>query len=370
MFVSTHHSPDLPSSPALLAELPRAAAAMARLDQALTGHPLRPALLYRARLEAVRRQAAVDGRSIDPWHLAAVLEGLPLRMEGALRIADRGQIVEAARCALSLHGWLAAPDFDQEGEIQAAERAIGAAGHTESPLLAGAVAFHRWLDDGRARSPMRAALVRHWVKAKVLAAPIPITGPAALGEEIPWSRSQWVPTFLRAVAREVDDYREMLRTIETAWRSARARSGARRRTSRATAAIDIMAAAPLISAKSLAAGLRMAIRNAGALLDQFTEVGIAVEVTHRSAGRLFGLTGLAPLREEVRPPYRPEPGRRPGRPRLVLITGDHESAPQPPEPFSPLEKWSYDYSELDQWMAETDRVIRETRLRLDALAKG
>ncbi|HME21458.1 MAG TPA: hypothetical protein VKI44_08955 [Acetobacteraceae bacterium] len=40
-------------------------------------------ILYRARLEAVRRQAAVDGLSIDPWHLAAVLEGLRLRMGGA-----------------------------------------------------------------------------------------------------------------------------------------------------------------------------------------------------------------------------------------------------------------------------------------------
>jgi hypothetical protein len=29
----------------------------------------------------VRRQAAVDGHAIDPWHLAAVLEGLRLRMD-------------------------------------------------------------------------------------------------------------------------------------------------------------------------------------------------------------------------------------------------------------------------------------------------
>jgi hypothetical protein len=43
-------------------------------------------------LEAVRRQAAVDGQAIDPWHLAAVLEGLRLRMDHALRIIDRGMI--------------------------------------------------------------------------------------------------------------------------------------------------------------------------------------------------------------------------------------------------------------------------------------
>jgi hypothetical protein len=122
---------------ALAGALARAAGAFARLDQALGSHPLRPAFLHRARLEAVRRQAAVDGRPIDPWHLAAVLEGLRLRMDGALRIIDRGAILDAARHALTLHQWLTAPDFDQEGEVRQAERclAIQTAG---TPLLAAA----------------------------------------------------------------------------------------------------------------------------------------------------------------------------------------------------------------------------------------
>ncbi len=61
----------------------------------------------------------------------------------------------------------------------------------------------------------------------------------------------------------------------------------------------------------------MAVKNAALLLDDFCAAGIAIEVTHRSKRRLFGLTGLAPLRDAVRPPYRPEPGRRRGRPSLV-----------------------------------------------------
>ena len=77
---------------AMLGALERASGAIARLDQALDHHPLQTAFLYRARLEAVRRQASVDGHGIDPWHLAAVLEGLRLRMDHALRIVDRGQI--------------------------------------------------------------------------------------------------------------------------------------------------------------------------------------------------------------------------------------------------------------------------------------
>jgi hypothetical protein len=44
--------------------LARAAGTFARLDQALGNHPLRPAFLHRARLEAVRHQAAIDGKAI------------------------------------------------------------------------------------------------------------------------------------------------------------------------------------------------------------------------------------------------------------------------------------------------------------------
>jgi hypothetical protein len=46
----------------------------------------------------------------------------------------------------------------------------------------------------------------------------------------------------------------------------------------------------------------MAVRNASQLLDDFCAAGIAVEVTHRSKRRPFGLTDLATLRDVVRPP--------------------------------------------------------------------
>jgi hypothetical protein len=125
---------------------------MARLDQALAGCPLTPAFLYRARLDAVRRQAAADGQLIDPWHLAAVLEGLRLRMEGALRIIDRCLILDAAQHALQQHQWLAAPDPAQEGEIERAEAAV-AAQAGQAPLLAAARGFHAWIDRGGTRPP-------------------------------------------------------------------------------------------------------------------------------------------------------------------------------------------------------------------------
>ena len=103
---------------AMAVALADASAAIARLDQALASHPLHHAFLYLVRLDAVRRQAAVDGELIDPWHLAATLEGLRLRMDPYLRIR---RIVDAARAALGLHQWLVEPDFDKEGEVQRAE---------------------------------------------------------------------------------------------------------------------------------------------------------------------------------------------------------------------------------------------------------
>ena len=363
--------------PALAGALAQAAAALARLDQALAGHPLLPAFLHRARLDAVRRQAAVDGQAIDPWHLAAVLEGFRLRMDGALRIIDRGAILAAARHALDLHQWLVAPDFDQEGDVQRAEQVLAdAAASGATPLLAAATGLHAWLGgdghtggdgsgDGGARPPIRAALVRFWVTQRLLRAPVPLTGDRALRPDTPWQRDTWMPAFLSALADEAADGLDRLVALERAWRAARRAVAGRRRHSRAAAAVDLLAAAPLLSATSLAAGLGMAVKNATLLLDDFCAAGIAVEVTHRAKRRLFGLTGLAPLRDVVRPPYRPEPGRGRGRPPLAAE--DAITVPALP-PVPPLDRQPFDYSDLAHWMTQMDQTIRQARRALGALS--
>lgn len=244
--------PGRPASPRtdvpLFAALERASGAIARLDQALDNHPLLPAFLYRARLEAVRRQAAVDGQGIDPWHLAAVLEGLRLRMDHALRIIDRGEVFEAVRTALMLHQWITEPDFDQEGEVQAAERHLAGA---SGPADAGDAVW-TWLDGSGSRPPIRAALIRFWTKRRLLRAPIPLTGPRALSPEAPAGRAEWVIAFLEALAIEAADDLELLRRLEHGWLAARGKVTGRRSTSRATTAVDVLAASPLLSATTLA----------------------------------------------------------------------------------------------------------------------
>jgi len=366
--------------PAVAAALARAAAAIARLDQALAAHPLRPAFLYRARLDAVRRQADVDGRRIDPWHLAALLEGLRLRMDPSLSMLERGEIFDAARYAFDLYQWLVAPDFDQEGEVHQAQQALAAVPRGMTPLLAAAQATHAWLGGGGhpegdghpgpggARAPMRAALVRFWTRHNLLRTPVPLTGAAALRAEAPQDRAGWTAAFLTALAGEADDGIQLLMELERAWFAARAAVAGRRRHSRAAAAVDILAATPLISATSLARGLGMAVKNAAALLDAFCAAGIAVEVSHRARRRLFGLKGQGPLREAVSPPRRPQPGRGRGRPPNVSFDEPVADLPPPPlPPLSPIERRAFDYSDLEQWMAHLDQTVRQTRRTLQTL---
>jgi hypothetical protein len=351
----------------LLGALARASAAIARLDQALRGHPLLPAFLYRTRLEAVRRQAAVDGQLIDPWHLAAVLEGLRLRLPDGLRIIERGVIIDAARSAFALHQWITAPDFDEEDEVRAALATLSSTPLPDVPLLAAVLGSWEWLRNGGARPPLRSALIRFWVKSRIFRASVPLTGPRSLSSEAPAEKDAWVRAFLEALASEALDYHQLLMDLEREWVAARACFVDRHSNSRAAIAIDVLAAAPLLSATTLAGAIGMSIRRAIDLLEGFVRDGLVVEVTHRAKRRLFALRGLTPLRDETLPPRRPEPGRRPGRPRNDVAEAEVPEQTSSPAPLSPLERGVFDYSLLEESMAHLEGVIRRTRQSLGSL---
>ncbi len=353
---------------ALAADIAYASAAIARLDQALLNHPLRHAFLYRARLDAVRRQAAVDGCLIDPWHLAAMIEGLRLRMDLALSIAERGRIFEAGRHAFSLYQWLTAPDFNAEGEVKAAEKTLAEVGKRLPPLLAAARAMQTWLDAGGTRPPIRTAIVRLWTREKVTRLPLPLTGAAALKPPEQWDEDLWTHLFLRALGDEAADWLQLLADMERAWLQARALVSGRRSNSRAAMAVDMLAAAPIASASTLAAGLDMAVQNVSSLLQDFCRAGIAVEVTHRSKRRLYSLATLAPVRDRVAPPRRPEPGRGRGRPPIYR-EDEAPFVPGPLPPVSMIERRAFDYSDLDHWMEHLDQAIVKMKRSLDALAR-
>jgi hypothetical protein len=64
-------------------------------------------------------------------------------------------------------------------------------------------------------------LVRHWVKHRLVRLPVPLTGAAALRADAPWTREEWIPVFLHAVAEEADDALQLLCYLERGWRAAR-----------------------------------------------------------------------------------------------------------------------------------------------------
>ncbi len=193
---------------------------------------------------------------------------------------------------------------------------------------------------------------------------MPLTGVAALRPETPWEQGSWTVAFLLALAAEAADARQLLTDLERAWFAARRAVTGRRRDSHVTHAVDVLAAMPLVSATTLATGLGLAVKTAIRLLDGLVGAGVAVEVIHRSKRRLFGLKGLVPLANVVRPPYRPEPGRGRGRPPLAI---DEPALPLTPlPPLTPIERRRFDYSDLEHWMAHLDQTIRQTRRGLSS----
>ncbi len=352
----------------LAGALTRAALAIGRLDHALDGNPLLPAILFRTRLDAVRLQAAADGHAIDQWRLAGLIEGLRPSLDGPETIAERGQIFEAARQALALHDWLATPDFDQEGEIKAAEAALSREG-ASSPLLAAGVALHRWIDANQARAPMRAALPRFWRASRVLRAPVPLTAARALGADAPWRLDEWLPYFLDALADEADEMAQAIRDLHHGWRAARSAVIGRRRSSRAPDMVDLLAAAPLLSSATAAQALAIAPKNAIRLLTELQAAGAAIEITRREKRRLYALPGLAPLRAAIAAPRRPELGRGRGRPQVQHDTAGDEADQSPPiaPQAAPLPPFRFDYGNLDEAMAALDDTIRRTKGAINRL---
>jgi len=165
------------------------------------------AFRYRARLDAVRRRAAVDGTMIDPWHLAGMLEGFRLHADVRL---GRGTMIDAACHAFDQDQWLLLPNFDQEGEIRAAESYLaGFARPGEAPLLAAASGLHACLKTGGTRLSIRAALARVWTRQRVLRTSVPLTGAAALRADMALVPSAGLPAFLQALAAEAADRRQL-----------------------------------------------------------------------------------------------------------------------------------------------------------------
>jgi hypothetical protein len=278
---------------AAVAALEQAAANIARLDLALSGHVLEKAFAYRARLEAVRRQAFADGFVIDPWQVAALRLDFRLCLDAGESIGDRVDLLAAARYALELDSWLTVPALEQKSLLDRASSFVVRISGAYSPLLGAGLAAHAWLKDKGDVVPLRAALAAYWPRRDFGPGLGPLlTGCAALGSAST-AAEIFLPVFFSAIGQEAAAGYALFLAIEQDWRAARSAAAARRKDSHAAAAVDLLAATPIISAKALRDSLGLAVNNGTHLLDSLVAEGVIVEVTGRRKRRMFGLPHVA-----------------------------------------------------------------------------
>jgi hypothetical protein len=123
------------------------------------------------------------------------------------------------------------------------------------------------------------------------------------------------------------------------------------------------------SSLGIASALVVARKNVLRLADELVADGVLVEVSRRERGRLYALPAMAPLRNEVAAPRRPEFGRGRGRPPEIRLpqTVDHLETAPIMAPVSRMERFEFDYSGLDAAMLELEAASKRTRATLDAM---
>src|SRR4051794_29469988 len=377
---------DLFVSGRIVTALEAAAVAVGRLDAALAGNPLRRAWTFWSELDAARRHAEADGRKVDLFRLAAHLHGLPLRLGDTTSAPERGREIANLNYAVELRSWMAAPDPEQQRLRDIALDSLRDRGGGQPALVATAQGMLDWLAGQGSRAAIRAAVPLYLRdRAITIHALAAVTGGDALraGPDDP---DGFTVRFLETIQRQAADGRDRLLTMEREWREARIRVDHRagaRSNSRLPAAVDLLAASPLLSISALAEALGCSVEGASRMLDALVGLEVAAEVTGRTgrgARRLYGLRRLLPIRAETTATRRRARGGQRGRPKRVLPAPFAELADEPKaaagapdaEPVEParLAAVSFDFDALDRLIAAADERTRGVRRLLDRIARG
>ena len=187
----------------------------------------------------------------------------------------------------------------------------------------------------------------------------------------PWEQEQWLPAFFRAIEREAADGLDLLFAMERAWFTARRAIAGRRKDSHDAAAVDVLAAAPVLSATTLARILGIAVKNAIRILDVLATAEIAIEVDasrETAAVCPSGLDSAAARGPAALPPGRkPRPWPAAPRDRARMCRKKRRRRCRP---LTPIERRAFDYTALEEAMAHLDAVVRQTRNNLGALLRA
>lgn len=375
----------------VVADLERAATALARLDGALLGSPLVPAWQFRATLAAATALAEADGLRPDSRRVAAMALGL--RQEAPAPLLsfasgeaerDQGAAAHALRLFLLLRDSLAldetpAADMDADPLLHgvAAARAHLDRTHTDGPvLLAAGLGLRHWIETGGDRPSVWAALPGFLAGSGALRVPCPlVVGAGSLRTRADWSRPlpEWLRIFLHCVTREADQALTLLLDLERVWRQARRQAMAQSRShSRLPQVVDLLALVPMVNPESLARflsggrdprrghrpadddGPYCSPRGAAKILEKMEALGLVVELSGRGTHKVYSLPDLAPLRSQSQPA-----ARRRATP-ATAAEPDRTSAPVPARLDAP----PLDEAALDAATAELDAVLSRLEARL------
>jgi hypothetical protein len=281
---------------------------------------------------------------------------------------------------------MAAPDPEQVRLRDIALDSLRAQDRGQPALVATAQGMLDWLAGQGSRPAIRTAVPLYLrdrgITIHALAA---VTGGDALraGPDDP---DGFTVRFLDAVQREAAEGRDLLLTMEREWREARSRVDRRagaRSNSRLPAAVDLLAASPLLSITALADALGCSVEGASRMLDSLVQLEVAAEVTGRTgrgARRLYGLKRLLPIRAETTAVQRRARGGQRGRPKRILTAPFAELADEAgaagitpgAEPVEParLAAVNFDFDALDRLIAAADERTRGVRRLLDRIARG
>src|SRR3954453_20005832 len=219
---------------------------------------------------------------------------------------------------------MAAPDPEQQRLRDIALDSLRNCDGGQPALVAIAQGMLDWLAGQGSRPAIRAAVPLYLRdRAITIHALAAVTGGDALraGPDDP---DGFTVRFLDAVQREAADGRDLLLTMERGWREPRIRVAHRagaRSNSRLPAAVDLLAASPLLSITALAEALGCSVEGASRVLDSLVQLEVVAEVpgrTGRGARRLYGLKRLLPIRAETTAVRRRAQGGQRGRPKRVL----------------------------------------------------
>lgn len=348
-------------------QLERTALGVGQLDMALQDHPLFVAWRWRARLEAALSQSAADGLATDRFRLIAALEGLRLNVAHYPSLIDRIGDMRAVNQAFAIVQMNGAPEPEEEQAIRQA-LCFFDLDKTAPILIAALQGLWNWVEKDKNRVVGRAALSRFLEYRGMTATSLSCLCAARAFSCESLDAANWLDYALSVLEQEALDGLHLLRSMEQSWFKARQRVAAEivKETSRLPSALDVLAAAAAISPSGLAKLLKMSLFGASKCLQKLQDLGLACEISGRKSHRLYAMTDLAPVRNEISTPKRPVLGRKRGRPakdapltQRSLPTAAFVAPIIPKSDLPPV-----DLGIIDQLLFETDQAIRKSRLFL------